>query len=124
NIGCWLGRAAGRRLIYRYGWTRRLAERVMPPAGRFFEKHGGKAVFLARFFGGVRVTGAWMAGITRMFWWRFLFWNAAGGIVWAVGVGLIAFYVGKAAADAIAHYGVYGGIAIAVLLVLAVIGLH
>ena len=35
NIGYWLGREAGRRLIYRYGWTRRFAERVMPPAERF-----------------------------------------------------------------------------------------
>ena len=57
----------------------------MPPAERFFERHGGKAVFLARFFGGVRVTGAWMAGITRMTWWRSSLWNALGGIVWAVG---------------------------------------
>jgi membrane-associated protein len=81
-------------------------------------------VFLARFFGGVRVTGAWMAGISRMNWWRFLGWNAAGGIVWAVGVGLIAFYVGKAAADAISHYGVYGGIAAVVLLALALGAVH
>jgi len=124
NIGYWLGREAGRRLIYRYGWTRRLAERVMPPAERFFEKHGGKAVFLARFFGGVRVTGAWMAGITRMFWWRFLFWNAAGGIVWAVGVGLVAFYAGRALADTIARYGVYGGIAVGVLVVILIGALH
>jgi membrane protein DedA with SNARE-associated domain len=124
NLGYWLGREGGRRLIYRYDWTERLAERVMPPAERFFEKHGGKAVFLARFFGGVRVTGAWMAGITRMSWWRFLFWNAAGGIVWAVGVGLIAFYAGRAVADTIARYGVYGGIAIGVLIVLAITALH
>ena len=81
----------------------------MPPAERFFERHGGKAVFLARFFGGVRVTGAWMAGITRMSWWRFLVWNALGGIVWATAVGLLAYYAGKAVADAVARYGVYGG---------------
>jgi membrane protein DedA with SNARE-associated domain len=124
NIGYWLGREVGRRLIYRYGWTQRLAERVMPPAERFFEKHGGKAVFLARFFGGVRVTGAWMAGITRMSWWRFLFWNAAGGIVWAVGVGLVAFYAGRAVADTIARYGVYGGIAVGLLVVIAIGALH
>jgi membrane protein DedA with SNARE-associated domain len=124
NIGYWLGREVGRRLIYRYGWTQRLAERVMPPAERFFEKHGGKAVFLARFFGGVRVTGAWMAGITRMSWWRFLFWNAAGGIVWAVGVGLVAFYAGRAVADTIARYGVYGGIAVGLLIVIAIGALH
>jgi undecaprenyl-diphosphatase len=97
---------------------------VLPPAERFFERHGGKAVFLARFFGGVRVTGAWMAGITRMPWWRFLAWNAAGGIVWATGVGLVAFYVGKAAADAIAHYGAYGGIAFGVIIVLVIAALH
>jgi membrane protein DedA with SNARE-associated domain len=124
NIGYWLGREVGRRLIYRYGWTQRIAERVMPPAERFFEKHGGKAVFLARFFGGVRVTGAWMAGITRMEWWKFLFWNAAGGIVWAVGVGLIAYYLGRAAADTIARYGVYGGIGVGVVIVLVIAGLH
>ena len=124
NVGYWLGREVGRRLIYRYALARRIADRVMPPAERFFERHGGKAVFLARFFGGVRVTGAWMAGITRMTWWRFLFWNAAGGIVWAVGVGLVAFYVGKAAADALARYGVYGAIAAGVVLVFVIGALH
>jgi membrane protein DedA with SNARE-associated domain len=124
NIGYWLGREGGRRLLYRYAPLRRIAERVLPPAERFFERHGGKAVFLARFFGGVRVTGAWMAGITRMSWWRFLFWNAAGGIVWATAIGLIAFYAGKAAADALARYGVYAAIAGGILLVLAIGALH
>jgi membrane protein DedA with SNARE-associated domain len=124
NIGYWLGREGGRRLLDHYAVLRRFSERVLPPAERFFERHGGKAVFLARFFGGVRVTGAWMAGITRMTWWRFLFWNAAGGIVWAVAVGLIAFYAGKAAADAIARYGVYAAIAGGVLVVMAIVALH
>jgi membrane protein DedA with SNARE-associated domain len=124
NIGYWLGREGGRRLLYRFAVVGRFADRVLPPAERFFQKHGGKAVFLARFFGGIRVTGAWMAGISRMEWWRFLLWNAFGGIVWAVGVGLLAFYVGRAAADAIARYGVYGGIALAFLVVATIAGLH
>jgi membrane protein DedA with SNARE-associated domain len=124
NIGYWLGREGGRRLLYRYAILRRFADRVLPPAERFFERHGGKAVFLARFFGGVRVTGAWMAGITRMSWWRFLFWNAAGGIVWATAVGLIAYYAGKAVADALARYGVYAAIAGGILFVLAIGALH
>jgi membrane protein DedA with SNARE-associated domain len=124
NVGYWLGREGGRRLIDRYARLKRIGDRVIPPAERFFDRHGGKAVFLARFFGGVRVTGAWMAGISRMPWWRFLGWNAAGGIVWATGVGLVAFYVGKAAADALARYGVYGGIAAAVLVVLVIAALH
>ncbi len=124
NIGYWLGREGGRRLLYRYALLARFADRVMPPAERFFKRHGGKAVFFARFFGGVRVTGAWMAGITRMTWWKFLFWNAAGGIVWAIGVGLIAFYGGHAAANVIEDYGLYGGIAVVVLVALAVVGIH
>jgi membrane protein DedA with SNARE-associated domain len=124
NIGYWLGREGGRRLLYRYALLQRFADRVLPPAERFFERHGGKAVFLARFFGGVRVTGAWMAGITRMTWWRFLFWNAAGGIVWAVAIGLLAFYAGKAAADALARYGVYAAIGGVILLLVALVVLH
>ncbi len=124
NIGYWFGREGGRRLLYRYALLQRFADRVLPPAERFFERHGGKAVFLARFFGGVRVTGAWMAGITRMTWWRFLFWNAAGGIVWAVAIGLLAFYAGKAAADALARYGVYAAIGGGILLVVGLVVLH
>jgi membrane protein DedA with SNARE-associated domain len=124
NIGYWLGREGGRRLLYRYGVLARLADRVLPPAERFFERHGGKAVFFARFFGGVRVTGAWMAGITRMSWWKFLGWNAAGGIVWAVGVGVIAFYGGHAAADVIEEYGLYGGIGVVVIVAVGLIGFH
>lgn len=125
NIGYWIGRKVARPLIDRWERARRYADRVLPPAERFFQRHGGKAVFLARFFGGLRVTGAWMAGITRMQWWRFLFWNAAGGIVWAFGVGLLAYYAGKAAADALARYGVYAAIAggIAVVILIAVLHL-
>jgi membrane protein DedA with SNARE-associated domain len=124
NIGYWIGREGGRRLLYKWSVTARFADRVMPPAERFFERHGGKAVFLARFFGGVRVTGAWMAGMTRMTWWRFLFWNAAGGIVWAVAVSLIAYYGGHAAADVIEKYGLYGGIAVVVIVVLGLVAFH
>ena len=124
NIGYWAGREGGRRLLYHWDWLGRISDRLLPPAERFFDRHGGKAVFFARFFGGLRVTGAWMAGITRMTWWRFLSWNAAGGIVWAIGVGLLAFYAGKAAADALARYGVYGGIAAGVLIVLAIAAIH
>jgi membrane protein DedA with SNARE-associated domain len=124
NIGYWIGRKAARPLLFRFERLRRYADRVLPPAERFFKRHGGKAVFLARFFGGLRVTGAWMAGITRMEWWRFLFWNAAGGVVWAISVGLLAYYAGKAAADALARYGVYAAIVGGILVVVIIAALH
>ena len=111
NVGYWIGRIYGRKLFLRF---RRL-EVMLPRSERFFRRHGGKAVFFARFIAGLRVTGAWMAGISHMQWWRFLFWNALGGIAWATAVGLVAYYLGRAAADLIAQYGLIGGGAVVVL---------
>lgn len=122
NTGYWIGRVGGRKLIERFDFTRRYAERALPPSERFFARHGGKTIFLARFIALLRITAAWLAGVTRMSWWRFFLWNAAGGIVWATGVGLLAYYAGKAAGDAVGRYGLYGGavvIALGVLVILA-----
>ena len=107
NLGYWAARKGGRQLLYRYRLTHRYAEQYLPHGERFFAKHGGKAVFLGRFVAVLRVTAAWCAGLSRMHWSRFLAWNAAGGIVWATGVGLIAYYLGDAAAHAIGRYGLF-----------------
>ena len=53
-----------------------------------------------------------------MHWWQFAAWNALGGIVWATGIGLLAYWAGKAAGDAVGTYGLY---AVGVLVVLGVI---
>jgi len=107
NLGYWVARRGGRQLLYRYRLTHRYAEQYLPRGERFFARHGGKAVFLGRFVAVLRVTAAWCAGLSRMHWWRFLAWNAAGGIVSATGVGLIAYYLGDAAAHAIGRYGLF-----------------
>jgi membrane protein DedA with SNARE-associated domain len=124
NVGYWIGRLGGRRLLTRWRWLAAYSERVLPPAERFFVRHGGKTVFLARFIAGLRVTGAWMAGISHMAWWRFLFWNALGGVVWASGVGLVAYAFGRAAADALQQYGFYGAGAVIAAVTLVLGGLH
>jgi membrane protein DedA with SNARE-associated domain len=59
-----------------------------------------------------------------MRWWKFLFWNAAGGIVWATAVGLTAYYGGKVVADSIARYGAYAAVIAAVAIVVAWLILH
>ena len=71
NIGYALGRYGGRALINRWGFTRRYAEKALPPSERFFEKHGPKAVFFGRFIAVLRVTAAWLAGLSHMKWWKF-----------------------------------------------------
>jgi len=107
NLGYWVARKGGRPLLERYRFTGRYAQRYLPRAERFFARHGGKAVFFARFVSVLRVTAAWVAGISRMHWARFLAWNAAGGIAWATLVGLVSYYFGNAVASAIGKYGLY-----------------
>jgi len=114
------GRRGGRALIARYGWVERRTEHVLPRAEALIDRYGGRAVFFGRFISVLRETIAWVAGLAGMSWPRFLFWNAFGGIVWAGGVGLLAYFGGKALADAVSRYGLYAGAAIAVAAVLAV----
>jgi membrane protein DedA with SNARE-associated domain len=125
NLGYWIiGRVGGRALFRKNRWLARWSETVLPRVERIMRRHGGKTVFFGRFIAILRFTAAWVAGLGRMDWWRFLFWNAVGGIVWATVVGLVAFYGGRAAADAIQRYGAYAAIGIAVLVVVAWVVLH
>ena len=124
NLGYWAGRTGGRKLLERSKFLSRWMDGVLPWAEGFFHRHGAKTIFIARFFSVLRVTAAWMAGVSRMQWLKFLAWNAAGGICWAVLVGLVAYYLGHAAADAISRYGLIGGVALVVLAALALVGFH
>jgi membrane protein DedA with SNARE-associated domain len=119
NLGYSLiGRLGGRALFVRWRWLNRYADTFLPKAERIMRRHGAKTVFFGRFIAILRFTAAWAAGIGRMPWWRFLFWNALGGIVWATAVGLVSYYSGRAAADAIQQYGLFAAGAVAVVLVL------
>jgi membrane protein DedA with SNARE-associated domain len=124
NLGYWAARMWGVRIASKWKLLASYRDRALPPAERFFEAHGGKTVFIARFVAILRFTVAWLAGITRMHWWKFFFWNAAGGICWAVGIALLAYYGGKAAADAFDRYGLIGAAVILVLIVAGLVGVH
>jgi len=118
NLGYWLiGRVGGRALFQRWHWLNQYSDRVLPRAEALMTRHGGKTVFFGRFVSILRYTVAWVAGLSRMNWGRFLFWNAAGGIVWATAVGLTAYYGGRAAANAIARYGLYAGVVVIVVVI-------
>jgi membrane protein DedA with SNARE-associated domain len=124
NLGYWVGRTGGRKLLVRWAPLARWSEQMLPWSERFFHRHGSKTVFLGRFFAVLRVTAAWMAGVSRMRWWRFLAWNAAGGVCWALLVGLLSFYFGHAAGDAVNRYGLIGGAVIAGAVALVLAALH
>jgi membrane protein DedA with SNARE-associated domain len=125
NLGYWLiGRWGGRALFERWRWLSRYSQRVLPRAEELIAKHGGKTVFFGRFVAVLRYTAAWVAGLGRMHWWKFLFFNAAGGICWATLVGLLSYYVGKAAAEALGKYGLFAGAGVIALIAIVALVSH
>jgi membrane protein DedA with SNARE-associated domain len=107
NVGFLIGRRYGRRLVEWDGGPYPEKRHELLERGQvFFDRHGGKAVFLGRWVAGLRITAAWLAGINRMAWPRFVFWNALGGIAWATSVGLTIYFLGKGARGAIDKIGI------------------
>jgi membrane protein DedA with SNARE-associated domain len=83
QIGYWVGRFGGRPFVLRWGRFALITPERLGHAEAFFARHGGSAVFLARFVVGLRVFGALVAGTSRMPWGKFAFYNVLGGTVWA-----------------------------------------
>jgi membrane protein DedA with SNARE-associated domain len=108
NIGYVIGRTGGRRLLERPGFLEQHRRDVIRHGEPFFAKHGPKAVFLGRWIVGLRIAAAWLAGINRMPWPTFLFWNAAGGIAWATSVGLLAYALGPTMERIVKDVGIAG----------------
>lgn len=122
NIGYQIGRKGGRWLLERPGRFEQQRQQVLLTGEPFFERHGPKAVFFGRFVLGLRVWASWLAGATHMRWRSFFLWNACGGICWATGVGLVAYFLGKSAGNAIEAFGIYGLAALLLAIGVFVVG--
>lgn len=64
-------------------------------AREFYEKHGGKAIVLARFVPFARTFAPVVAGIGQMSYPRFAAFNVFGGIFWVVSMVLAGYYLGQ-----------------------------
>ncbi|MHB1810472.1 MAG: DedA family protein [Solirubrobacteraceae bacterium] len=116
NVGYVIGQHGGRWLLERPGPFHRQRLEVLAIGEPFFQRHGPKAVFFGRFLLGLRTWASWLAGATKMRWRVFALYNALGGICWACGIGLAAYYVGHSAENALSIFGIFGLIAVAVAL--------
>jgi membrane protein DedA with SNARE-associated domain len=97
QIGYFLGRWIGYRLLARWGRNVGLSDERLE-LGRFlFRKYGAGVVFLGRFVAFLRTFAALLAGANRMPWHNFLIWNALGGIGWTALYGFGAYGLGDAA---------------------------
>lgn len=89
-----IGRAVGPRVFSKeHSWL--LNKKHLLKAEAFYQRHGGKAVFLARFAPLLRTFAPFVAGIGRMNLLRFWFFNVSGGICWVVGFLLAGYFFGN-----------------------------
>jgi membrane protein DedA with SNARE-associated domain len=94
NVGYAIGRFGGRRLVMKLAHIGGI-ERSLAWGEEYFERRGGVTVFLARWLPGLRIFGAWIAGMVHMPWWKFALWNAAGGICWTTSIVLLGHFFGN-----------------------------
>jgi membrane-associated protein len=94
NVGYSIGRRTGHRIfkkkdgiIFRHEYLEK--------SEKFYEKHGGKTIILARFVPIVRTFAPVVAGASKMTRQRFFAFNIVGGILWGAGMPLLGYFVGN-----------------------------
>lgn len=95
SLGYAIGRRGGRALLDRYGRVLHINPRHLARAEAFFARYGDKVVFFSRFIAVLRMFSAFLAGVHRMPYRRFFFFNAAGGILWALTFGWLGAALGS-----------------------------
>ena len=98
SVGYWFGERYGRKLFQREDSVF-FHKKHLVSAHEFYEKHGGKAIVLARFLPAVRTFVPIVAGMAQMSYRKFLFWNVLGGLGWSIGVTLAGFFLGSVIPD-------------------------
>lgn len=94
SVGYWFGHRVGRKIFQREEsllFHRHNLER----AERFYKKHGGKAIILARFMPVVRTFAPILAGVGSMSYSSFVLYNIVGGAVWAIGLPILGYFLGN-----------------------------
>jgi membrane-associated protein len=95
--GYWLGHLIGPALFKpREGfWGRVFAPKYVDQTHELLGRYGNRALVLARFVPFVRTFVTLIAGIGRMDFRAFITWTAVGGVIWAVGVTVLGFFLGN-----------------------------
>jgi membrane-associated protein len=91
TVNYWIGHYLGER-AYNIKWIKR---EYLDRTHAFFQKHGGKTIFLARFVPIVRTFAPFVAGMGKMSYGYFFSYNVFGGIVWVLLFTLLGYFFGN-----------------------------
>ena len=94
NTNYWIGRYAGPRIFTRKG-SLLLNPAHLEYTQRFYERHGGKTVLIARFVPIVRTFAPFVAGMGRMIYTRFLLYSFAGAVLWIGSLTYAGYFFGN-----------------------------
>jgi membrane-associated protein len=95
NLGYWIGRVGGRRLLERWKHFFRIGDSHIRKGEALIEKHGPVAIFFARFIAGARIFAGPLAGILHMHWPRFALFNFLGAFVWVSVIATLGYLFGS-----------------------------
>lgn len=98
STGYYIGHKFGRKLFHKEN-SLFFHKDHLKRASDFYKKHGGKTIVLARFMPIIRTFAPIAAGIGEMNYKNFLFFNLAGGALWAIGITLAGYFLGRIIPD-------------------------
>jgi membrane-associated protein len=93
TVNYWIGHRIGSRAYT--GEVKWIKKEYMERTHVFFEKHGGKTIFLARFVPIIRTFAPFVAGVSQMSYGFFFRWNVIGGITWVATFTLLGYFFGN-----------------------------
>lgn len=89
-----IGRRMGEH-VFEKGRLKFVKHEHLMAAKAFYEKHGGKAIIMARFVPLIRTFTPFVAGVAKMNYREFVFYNIVGGIGWVVSMTVAGYFLGQ-----------------------------
>ncbi len=119
NFGYMIGRRGGRPLLDRYRHVFHVPKRFVRRGERMFARYGSVTIFFARFVFGMRVIAGPLAGVLRMPWRQFAFFNFLGAALWVTVISTVGYVFGRNW-DTLLHFMKHFNVAVAIGAVLVI----